>query len=153
MFTVIIAGGGYSALWIKYRLLKDTQKLYDLNAYDKAIQSLIWGVIAFLFSLGWTINITKSTGIIITDESLVMNIILTSPYIFFFAYALTILAFGLYLSIYVLKEKKFYSFITSIPSIIANNFGTVRIFVSIAFAIIEIIFLLIILLPLLGLGK
>lgn len=59
-FGALIIGVGYVGLWLKYKI--DNKDFYKLKAFDKTIQSLIIGVISFIFTLSF-FKLTPETGI------------------------------------------------------------------------------------------
>jgi hypothetical protein len=144
-FTVIVIGIGYVGLWIKYRSQKKekTKEFYDMNSYDKAIQSLIIGVICFLAAFmsiaPRDIPFAMSD---MTSEVNVISIIFLNPILFFFVEFSIVLMIGLYLGLFDQREKDIIALIKSIPSTIHENYGLFRLIVTIIFILTETILFL-----------
>lgn len=80
LFTLIIGvlifGLGYTGLFIKYILEK--KDFYAMKLFDKIIQSIIIGTLSFL------VTSNLFTKIDYTDESIVLNFIISHPIIFIY---------------------------------------------------------------------
>lgn len=76
-FGTLIIGVGYVGLWLKYKI--DNKDFYKLKAFDKTIQSLIIGVISFIFTLSF-FELTPET---VSNEQQLMNFLLGKRFIIF----------------------------------------------------------------------
>ena len=88
IYTVLVIGAGYVALWIKDRVVVDTcpflpnkrkYQFYKMSAYDKAVQSLIVGVVVIAITCG----ISGTTFDLISDMKLFIESGRMIPFLMF----------------------------------------------------------------------
>ena len=112
VYTVLIIGGGYSVLWGKFKFINsriwipDNKKsdFYEMNSYDKALQSLIAGVIVIAincFITGTSYETISNFENLITETSFVMFIALQATVITYASFI-----WGM-IEVNVVREKEF----------------------------------------------
>ena len=74
-FSALIIGVGYLGLWFRYKI--DNRNFYRLKVFDKTMQSLMLGIIAFFI----TMSFFETKSKIISNEQELINFLLVHQYI------------------------------------------------------------------------
>lgn len=78
IYGTFIVGGGYLALFFRYKISEDESQFYSMKTFDKTVKSLILGAIGFILTL-YVVQLDISK---ITDENQFIFYLIKTPSIF-----------------------------------------------------------------------